>query len=318
MLKKSILTILSSSIVLTALVGCSDEKDEYRKGITLYEKGDYKSLIKAREFFNDYSQKHKDDNDVDTWFEKIDTALVEKAKELTNEAFDKKDFDKAMEYIKIAKAAAPDDKSVKEAYATVNKSYKEQKKYDEYARYLESIYIDSKALVDKWDSSIRAVETGKAPLVSLKTTANTLFPEVSKIREKINQQTFKTKQKEFLEINSTIFDYMVSAESNISSVISASAESDIAQFKNIARNLSPDAHNKLFLQVQNDMGGYVTQKNTEDKKVRDIKNTLDFIKAMDNKIKEQQKQQMASQQPVQPTPQQPANQQPVNKPNAQK
>lgn len=307
MLKKSILTILSSTIVLTALAGCSDEKDEYKKGITLYEKGDYKSLIKAREFFNDYSQKHKDDDDVDTWFEKIDTALVEKAKELTNEAFDKKDFDKAMEYITIAKAAAPDDKSVKEAFSTVNKSYKEQNKYNEFARYLENIYIDSKALVDKWDTSIRAVETGKAPLGSLKATANSLFPEVSKIREKINQQTFKTKQKEFLEINSAIFDYMVNTESNISNVISAGSDADIAQFKSIARNLSPDSHNKIFLQVQNDMGEYANQKNTENKKVRDIKNTLDFIKATENKIKEQQ---IASQQPA---PQQPAPQQPAKK-----
>lgn len=287
MFKRVTLSVASIALILS---GCG-VKEEYKKGVELYNKGGYENLVKAREFFNNYSKKHPDDSGVEEWFNKIDTALVEQAKKLANDSYSKKENIKAMEYIKIARAGAPNDKSVTAAYKVVKKGYNQQKAYDNFAGYLEDRYIDTKVIVNQFDSAMRMVKTGQQNYQYIGTVSKNLYPSVVELREKINSETFSISgsgKDTFRTINTDLFTYVVSLEQELTNIMNADVES-VDEYDYLVKNLSPESFNTTFIALQQSMTDYVQKQTADNKPVTNIKDTLNFTKAYDKKVSEEQK-----------------------------
>ncbi|QJX80191.1 hypothetical protein [Priestia megaterium] len=283
MLKQATLGLASVALLLS---GCGGPKDEYAKGVSLYEKGDYKNLVKAKEFFNDYTAKNPSDGSVDKWVAKVDNALVAKAKEMANEAYEKKDLKEALKYAEVAKAGAPNDKEINKAYNLVKKAYNEQVKFDKFARYLEESYIETKSIAEEWDNAVKLAETGKAQPISLLVTARNIYPKVIALREKINAQSFTLtggSETAFQEANSTLFSYVVNIENNFSQIMSLESDTSTSSYVSQVDSLSPDTLNRSFLDVQDEIDSYVNEKNEKGEAKRYIKNTLQLTKAYDKK-----------------------------------
>lgn len=289
MYKKATFCLASVALILT---GCGT-KEEFAKGENLYQLGDYESLLEAREFFNKYAEKNPSDNDVEEYFTKIDKALVVEAKDLTNEYFEKKEFKKALEYVTIAKQAAPNDKEVQKAYKTIKSAYDNQVIYDNFTDYLEERYIDFKSLVDTWDKGIKLIETGNAPEMYSLTVAKNLYPEVVHLRDVINAQSFSITgpdQVIFQETNSILFGYIVNIESQLSGVIRVTDDDlSVTSIKQSTDAISPEKFNENFLSAAEKINSYVDEKDNDGKEVRSLKNTLNFTEAYQEKIEKDKK-----------------------------
>ncbi|MFB8425037.1 hypothetical protein ACFC4S_23760 [Priestia megaterium] len=294
---------LGFASVALLLSGCGGPKDEYAKGVSLYEKGDYENLVKAKEFFNDYTAKNPKDGSVDKWVAKVDNALITKAKELANAAYERKDLKNALKYAEVAKAGAPDDKEVKKAYSLVKKANDEQVKFDKFARYLEESYIETKGIAEEWDSAVKLAETGKTQPISLLLAARNIYPEVISLREKVNAQSFTLNggsDTAFQEANSSLFSYVVGMENDFSQIMSFESSNSVSSYVSQTDSLSPDSLNSAFLLVQDKMDGYVKEKNEKGEAKRYIKNTLQLTKAYEEKKKVEKE---ASEETAQPTTQ---------------
>ena len=317
--KKATLGLTTAALILTGLTGCIGEKEEFKKGIALYEKGDFDSLMKARKFFNEYAEKHPDDDDVNEWFAKIDKKLIEEAKRLTDEYYEKKDFKKALKYVTIAKEGDPENKDIQRAYNLVKKQYIEQKEYDKFVNYLEDRYIQTKEIINQWDLAIKSIETGKNKLPYIQFTAQSIYPKVVELRERVNTETFAIKGKNaasFREINSILFEYVIGLERQLSEIMNFKGAQNVDDFKDLSQNLSPESFNNTFLRIQDEMSNYVKEKDMEGKRKREIKDTLNFAeayrnyekekerKAAEEAAKQQQQQQILQQSSQQSTPQQ--------------
>jgi len=303
LLKQATLGLASVALLLS---GCGGPKDEYAKGVSLYEKGDYKSLVEAKKFFNNYTEKNPNDGSVDKWVAKVDNALIAKAKELANEAYEKKDLKNALKYAEVAKAGAPNDKEVKKAYTLVKTAYNEQVKFDKFARYLEESYIETKGIAEEWDNAVKLAETGKAKPISLLLAARNIYPEVIALREKVNAQSFTLNSGSdtaFQEANSSLFSYVVGMENNFSQIMSFETSNTVSSYVSQSDSLSPDSLNSAFLLVQDKMDSYVKEKNEKGEAKRYIKNTLQLNKAYEEKKEAEKK---ASEEATQSTTQQTA------------
>lgn len=290
MFKKVTFSILSTGFILTTLTGCGDN-DEYQKGISLYNKGDYESLIKARQFFEDYASKNPDDSKVKEWFTKVDTVLIEEAKEQTNKAYESKNYDDALDYVTTAKELAPKDKTVIKAYSLVKKANNEQKRYDRMSTYLEARYIEANAIIEEWDKAVKLVETGNATTPYLNTVAKTIYPKVIEIRRTVNAETFNLTSKDDIilqESNSLLFDYVVDIETGISKVMSRNSIL-LSDYKEDAIDLKAETFNAIFLSIQEKMSSYVNEETLEGKSKRKVKNTLNFTDAYEKKMNEDKK-----------------------------
>ncbi|MGF7534880.1 hypothetical protein AAGG74_14515 [Bacillus mexicanus] len=277
---KVTLGIASTILLLTA---CGGPKEEYSKGISLLEKGDYESLVKAKKFFSDYAKKNPDDNKVSDYSKQVDEALLTTAKELANSYYNSKDNYKAMKYAKVAKELAPDDENVTKAYDLVNKAYKEQKTYDEFANYLEGKYIETKNIIDAWDTGKRRVQTsGGTNLAYMKSLSKSLFSRVTEVRQSVNDESFNIsgqKQDILRQINSDLFEYVYSIESQLSETIEDKNAEALSDIDALTNGVTPESFNSTFLSLQNQMADYVSETNNEGKSIRHIKNTLNFTKA---------------------------------------
>lgn len=296
MLKQATLGLASVALLLS---GCGGPKDEYAKGVSLYEKGDYENLVKAKEFFNDYTAKNPDDGSVDKWVAKVDNALITEAKEKANESYEKKDLKDALKYAEVAKAGAPNDKEINKAYSLVKKAYNEQVKFDKFARYLEESYIETKSIAEEWDNAVKLAETGKAQPISLLVTARNIYPKVIALREKINAQSFTLtggSDTAFQEANSTLFSYVVNIENNFSQVMTLESDTSTSSYVSQVDSLSPDTLNRSFLDVQDEIDNYVNEKTEKGEAKRYIKNTLQLTKAYDKKKAEEKAAQSTTQQ----------------------
>lgn len=287
MFRKVTFGLVSSALILSGLTGCDSNKEEYAKGIALYNKGDYESLIQARKFFNNYAAKHQDDKGVDEWFNKIDANLISQAKEKTNESFDNKDFKKAMEYVTVAKEGDPNDKETQKAYLLVKKSYDDQNKYDKFVNYLEARYIDTKLITEQWDAAVKSVETGKQPFIYLGAVAKVIYPQVAEVREIINAESFNLNGDDnaiFLEANTKLFEYTVSLEKELSDIMNLAGAESSEDYKDLAMDLNPESFNSTFIHLQEITSSYITEQDMEGKKKRNINNTLNFTAAYQRKL----------------------------------
>jgi hypothetical protein len=317
LIKKTTLGLASAALILTGLTGCIGEKEEYAKGIALYDKGDYKSLLAAKKFFVEYAKKHPDDNDVEDWITKVDKALVEKAADLTDEAMDKKDFEKALEYATIVMKSDPDDKEIQKGYNLVKKSYNEQKKYDKFATYLEERYIETYEIVKQWDLAVKSVETGTKPLSYLVSVSKTLYPKVIELRERVNAESFSITGEDqyiFREVNSDLFEYIVSLERELSQTMNFKEAESIKDYKDITHNLSSETLYSTFLNIQDEMTNYLVEQDLKTgKRKRNIKNTLNFTAAYE-KYEQKKAEEAAKQQQIQQQIQQQQSTTPLQKP----
>lgn len=289
MLKKTTIGLASVALLLS---GCMGPKEEYTKGISLYEKGDYESLVKAKSFFDNYTEKHPDDGGVDKWVSKINSALVQKSKELAVEAYAKKDTKNALKYIEVAKSGAPNDKEIQKAYSLAKKAYNEQVKYDKFASYLEDVYIEAKDISGQWDSAVKQTETGKVQAIYLLNTAKTLYPKAIALREKVNAESFEingSKDTAFGTANSSLFTYIVDIEKELSRIMLVGKTNNVAAYTNEVENLTPESLNAAFLDIQDKMQSYVNEKDNEGNEKRNIKNTLQFTKAYEERKAEEKK-----------------------------
>ncbi|MCK2000691.1 hypothetical protein MZM54_04720 [[Brevibacterium] frigoritolerans] len=285
MFKKVTFSILSTGLILTTLTGCGD-KEEYQKGISLYNKGDYESLIKARQFFEDYASKNPDDSGVEEWFTNVDKSLIKEAKEQTNKAYDSKNYEDAFDYVTTAKELAPKDKDVIKAYSLVKKANSEQKRYDRMSTYLEARYIETNDIVEEWDKAIKLVETGNAKTPYINTVAKTLYPKVIELRRAVNAETFNLTGKNDLtlqESNSILFNYIVDIESGISRVMNRNSV-QLSDYKEDTIGLDAETFNATFLSIQDKMSSYVNEESPDGKPKRSIKNTLNFTDAYKKKV----------------------------------
>ncbi|WP_456363406.1 hypothetical protein [Priestia aryabhattai] len=305
MLKKTTLGLASVALLLS---GCMGPKEEYTKGISLYEKGDYESLVKAKSFFNNYTEKHPDDGGVDKWVSKIDSALVQKAKNLAIEAYAKKDTKNALKYIEVAKSGAPNDKEILKAYSLAKKAYSEQVKYDKFSSYLEDVYIEAKDISGQWDSAVKLTETGKAQPLYLLDTAKNLYPKAITLREKVNAESFEingAKDTTFGAANSALFTYIVDIEKELSRIMLIGKTNDVSQYTTEVESLTPESLNAAFLDIQDKMQNYVNEKDNEGNEKRNIKNTLQFTKAYQERKAEEKKAAEEALQKAQPATAQP-------------
>lgn len=289
MYKKATLSLFAITLLLA---GCGGVKEEFAKGEELYQKGDYESLIEAREFFNDYAAKNPDDKDVNDYFAKVDQALIAEAKEMTKTAFENKEIEKAWEYVSVAKEGDPKDKQTNEAYNTIKAAYEDQMNYNKFTDYLEERYIETKDITDQWDKAIKLIETGKANHTYAKDVAKVLYLDIVELRKIVNAESFNLTgdgQTVFREVNTELFDYIVNVERELSQIMSVPIVTSVADYKDNANFITPKLFNDTFLRLQEKTSLFVTEEDMEGKPVRNIADTLNFTEAYKKKLEDEKK-----------------------------
>lgn len=289
MYKKATLSLFAMTLLLA---GCGGVKDEFAKGEQLFQKGDYESLIEAREFFNDYAAKNPDDKDVNEYFAKVDQALIAEAKDMTKKAFENKEIEKAMEYVTVAKEGDPKDKETLEAYKTIKTAYDDQMNYNKFTDYLEERYIETKDITDQWDKAIKLIETGKANHTYAKDVAKVLYLDIVELRKIVNAQSFNLTgngQSNFRDVNTELFNYLVNVERELSLIMSVNSVTSIGDYKDKANYITPKMFNDTFLRLQESTTLFVTEEDMEGNPIRNISDTLNFTEAYQKKLEDDKK-----------------------------
>lgn len=288
MIKKVGIPLLTTSLVIGVLTGCGANKKEFAEGIELYNKGNFESLVESKDFFLNYIETNGNDKKAEKWLKNINKELIKQAKTLTDSAYASQDFEAAFEYIKVALSADPSNEDFQKVYSLVETALKEQKLYDEYADFLEEIYVLTKKEFVKWETLLKSVKNNQASIATVNYNYSNTYTEISKIREIINKKTFELTDKDnahYKEINLALFEYIVDVENELAK-LSYQDVSDFFEKVNKMKHFTITAFANQFSDTADAMLSYTTQTNREGEKIRNIVDTLDLAKAYEDSLNE--------------------------------
>jgi hypothetical protein len=269
---------LSALFVISILLlsGCGS-KEEYKKGEALYEKGDEESLVKARNFFTIYLDKHPGDSGAEKWIKKIDEDYIIIGKKSVDKYFKEGNVLKAYEIMSNLKTIAPNDVEIQKGFSTVEGLYKEQIEFNEYSKYLEGVFKKNFEIYSEWDKITSDGILGLKSTQEIFNYSKTALSEISKLRIIVENEGLQLENSEFSLINDELFNYINRIESNLSLVaISSTAELTPIDIKDQVVSLKPENFNATYASIKNTMDNYVAATDGEGKLLRNITSTLTF------------------------------------------
>jgi hypothetical protein len=261
-------TLLLSIVVSTGLIltACFGTNEELAPGVELYETGTEESLVDARIFFMEYLAENPDDGDAEKYIEKIDEKYIEVGKNEVDKLFKEGKIERAYEIMQNLSVLAPNDASIKE-----------QIEFNKFANYLEDIFKDTFEAYSLWDEKSSEGILGKLTTYQMIEHSKNTLSQVSSIRKVVEDQSLQLTNSSFIEINSTLFDYLNAVESSFSRI--ATGNPDMIQPFDIHDRTSifnPENFNRTFSKIKQMTDGYVSEVDMDGDPVRNIENTLFF------------------------------------------
>ena len=270
--KLSILFLLS----VLLLSGCGN-KDEFKKGEALYEKGDEKSLVEARNFFTRYLSDNPGDGGAEKWIEKIDEKYIIVGKKSVENYFEEGDIMKAYEIMTNLKTIAPNDSEIKKGFETVEEVYKDQVALNEFNTYLEDVFKTNFEIYSQWDKITSEGVLGTKTTADIINYSKVAISDISALRKKVENKSLQIDNSVFSEINSALFEYLNGVESSLSNVATTSSEGlSPIDIKDQVLMLKPEPFNSLYSGIKDSTDNYVNEVDADGEKVRDITSSLTF------------------------------------------
>jgi hypothetical protein len=276
MKKIKFLTVMTLSAFI--LSGCFGSNEDLKEGISNYEKGDEESLSKARLFFNDYLEKNPGNGDAEKYIKKIDEEYIVVGKKAVEKHYENGEIIKAYEIMNNLNAIAPEDPKIKEGMKTIKVLYKEQVELDNFTNYLEDIYVTHFDLFTQWDTIVSEAVLGKRNVNELMLFSREVLSRTIELRKQTQSQTLIIENENFTELNAKLFEHFNSLEQQMVGIVGLPSDAtSAAEIRERISYISPDVFNNLYSSLKSDVDRYVNEVDNEDKRVRQIGNSLSFV-----------------------------------------